>query len=381
MRLITLTFLALAALAALSAEPTAYPLWDGAETIEQYAKRANLEPTKTLDLGDGVKLDLVLIPAGKFIMGTPEPPSVDEEGFRSKILTGQVVLTVGGGVLLVLLGVVLFRAIRKRQRPQYSLAWFLFMTVAAGIGLMGGLHWRYSAGALTDAQCRYELAAAWYRIASDSEKPAHDVTISAPYYMGRFEVTQEQYQQVTGSNLGTANPSTLPADKVTWKSADKFCKRVSEKVGMAVRLPTEAEWEYACRAGTGTPWNSGEDGASFDRVAWFSTNSGGSSHPVGQKEPNPWGLYDMHGNLQEWCAGWYGAYGTEADVNPQETSANGVRVLRGGYRGCNPLECRSAYRNKHFPFDSYSNCGFRVVVDVRCGGVEAHQPAPPFDPK
>jgi hypothetical protein len=141
MHLLSLTFLALTALSAFSAEPappTAYPLWDGHETIAEYAKRTNLEPTKTLELGNGIKLELVLIPAGKFVMGTEEPKPVDEAGYWDKIQMGQAALAFSGGVLVVMLAFVVIRAIREKHRPQVSLARLLVLAIISGIGLLGG---------------------------------------------------------------------------------------------------------------------------------------------------------------------------------------------------------------------------------------------------
>ncbi|MCY3018478.1 MAG: hypothetical protein NTW87_05540, partial [Planctomycetota bacterium] len=157
--LLALVWLAASAFAAETPAP-ALPLWDGQESIEQYAKRANLPPTRTLDLGNGVNLELVLIPAGKFIMGTPEPTPVDEDGFRKNIIVGQVAFAAGLGVLLVLIAVVIIRAVRHRRRPQYSLARFLAMIVAAGVAVLGGMHWWYSMNARAKAWAEYNAVLA-----------------------------------------------------------------------------------------------------------------------------------------------------------------------------------------------------------------------------
>ena len=156
----------------------AFPLWDGHEAIEQYAKRTNLPPTKTLELGNGVNLGLVLVPAGRFIMGTPEPKPVDEEGFCTKVIVGQSVCAVGVGVLLVLIGTVIIRAIRQRHRPQYSLARFLVMSLAAGVAVVGGMHWRHSTRTLAQAQAEHTAALARFRDSANCEKPAHEVTLT-----------------------------------------------------------------------------------------------------------------------------------------------------------------------------------------------------------
>jgi formylglycine-generating enzyme required for sulfatase activity len=360
--------LLLAALAhAPAAEPPAapsWPLWDGSESIEQYAKRANLEPTKTLDLGNGVKLEMVLIPAGKFTMGTEKPTPVDEQGFREKIVVGRAVLAMGAGTLLVLLGTVVVRAIRRRGRPQYSLARFVAMILAAGVGVLGGTHWWKSAGDFAQAQSEYQAALARFKDSYDWEKPAHEVTLSTPYYIGKCEVTQEQYQQVMGNNPSHFKGRDLPVEQVSWDEAQEFCKKASEKTGLTIRLPTDAEWECACRAGTRTTYYTGDTEADLDRAAWYDKNSGNATHPVGQKTANAWGVHDMHGNVWEWCGDWFETYKAEAAVDPQGPPQSARRVLRGGSWGDAPRGCRSAFRMWDFPgFRNYF-VGFRVAAWV-----------------
>jgi len=355
---------ALVPLLARAGEPGKYPLWDGQETIVQYAQRANLPPTKTLDLGNGVTLETVLIPAGEFVMGTPEPEPVDEEGFNKKVVVGQALLAAGGGVLLVLVGTVVVRAIRRRRRPQYSLARFLAMIVAAGGCVLSGMHWRQSVQTLAAAKADYAAAKARYDSASPDEKPAHPVTLTQPFYMGKYDVTQEQYQQVTGTNPSGFKGKNNPVEMVSWDDAQAFCKRLTEQTKQAVRLPTEAEWEYACRAGTTSTYHSGDTEADLARVGWYYANSTNTTHPVGQKEPNAFGLYDMHGNVWQWCQDWYGEnyYGKSEAENPQGPAQGAYRVLRGGSWYRHPLFCRSANRYRYYPVNRYIIIGFRVVV-------------------
>jgi formylglycine-generating enzyme required for sulfatase activity len=338
-----------------------WPLWDGSESIEQYAKRAGMEPTKTLDLGNGIKMELVLIPAGKFTMGTEKPTPVDEQGFREKIVVGRAALAVGAGVLLVLLGTVVVRAIRRRGRPQYSLARFVAMIVVAGVGVLGGTHWWESARILAEAKAEYQAAWARFKKSYDWEKPAHEVTLSTPYYIGRCEVTQEQYQQVMGNNPSYFKGRDLPVEQVSWEDAQEFCKKTSEKTGWVVRLPTEAEWEHACRAGTKTTYCTGDAEADLDRATWYGKNGGNTTHPAGQKAQNAWGVHDMHGNVWEWCADRYADYGTGAVTDPQGPADGAGRVLRGGSWLGDPGYCRSARRLGRDPGDRFGDFGFRVV--------------------
>ena len=370
-----------------AAEPAAesYPLWNGQESVAEYAQRVNLPLTQTLDLGGGVKLELVLIPAGKFIMGTPEPTPVDEEGFGKKIVAGQALLAVGGGVLLVVLGIVLVRAFRQRSRPRFSLARLVVMTVAAGVALLGGLHWRHSIQTLEKAKVEYAAAKARYDFANQSEKPAHPVALTQPFYMGKFVVTQEQYQAVAGAIPGSikvigswiSNSEALPIivspmprskespmDTVSWYDAQAFCKKVTEQTKQAVRLPTEAEWEYACRAGTASTYHSGDTEADLARAAWYSGNSKDMTHPVGRKEPNVFGLYDMHGNVWQWCQDWYryDYYSKSPAENPEGPAQDAARVFRGGSWANDPRYCRSACRNWYVPDGCSDLVGFRVVA-------------------
>jgi formylglycine-generating enzyme required for sulfatase activity len=361
----------------------AWPLWDGQESIAQYARRAKLEPTQTLNLGNGVKLELVLIPAGKFIMGTPAPTPVDEEGFREKVVTGQAAFAAGAGVLLVLLGTVVIRAVRRRRRPQYSLARFVAMTMVAGAGLLGGLHWHFSAQAFIAAKAEYRAMLARYQAADADEKPAHEVTLTRPYYLGRFEVTQEQYQQVMGNNPSQFKGRDLPVECVSWDDAQEFCKKASKRPltpdslrssrpspaggegTYTVRLPTEAEWEYACRAGTRTTYYAGDTEADLDRAAWYYRNSGNTTHPVGQKVPNAWGLYDVHGNVWEWVQDCYddSYYGESPRVDPKGPASGEYRVLRGGSWNDDPDYCRAAHRHRFNPGNRDSDFGFRLALD------------------
>ena len=148
------------------------------------------------------------------------------------------------------------------------------------------------------------------------ERPVHRVRISRDFYLGIHEVTQAEYRAVTGKSPSNFKGDDLPVEKVSWEEANEFCRLLTERErtagglpsGMVYRLPTEAEWEYAARAGTTTKYCFGDDESGLGEYAWYGGNSGSTTHPVGQKRPNAWGLYDMHGNVWEWCQDWYGAY-------------------------------------------------------------------------
>jgi formylglycine-generating enzyme required for sulfatase activity len=198
----------------------------------------------------------------------------------------------------------------------------------------------------------------------DNEGPAHEVTISSGFWMGKYEVTQEQYGQVTGNNPSQFNGDDNPVERVTWNDAKAFCKTVTTKTGETCRLPTEAEWEYACRAGTSTKYCTGDSQGALFRAGWNRGNSEGKAHAVGGKKPNAWGLYDMQGNVWEWCEDWYGAnyYGKSPSTDPQGAAAGLRRVTRGG-SWCHPTDYfRVAVRSDCPPTRSYDSLGFRACL-------------------
>ena len=199
------------------------------------------------------------------------------------------------------------------------------------------------------------------------ESPRHEVTITKAFYMGVCAVTQEQYERITGGNPSLSKGARIAVDQVSWDSAVEFCKTISRKTGKTVRLPTEAEWEYACRAGGATRYCFGDDadGARLTEYAWYTGNSGSAYHPVGLKKPNDWGLYDVHGNAWQWCADWFGPYEKEAQRDPTGPASGVHRIARGASANDGPLNCRSARRGRRAPDDWIKGLGFRVAVDVK----------------
>ena len=275
MKKISLSFLVV-----LGAAPAGdYPLWDGKESVADYAKRAGLKPTLTLDLG-GVPWEGVLIPAGAFVMGSPPGEAKTEKE----------------GIL----------------------------------------------------------------------ETRHRVTITTPYYLGKFELTQAQYQKVMGANPSVTQGEALPVHNVAWQDAVEFCSKAGKLTGRSIQLPTDAQWEYACRAGTTTAYYSGNQSADLDKVGWHGGNSGGKPHPSGELQPNAWGVYDMHGNIREFVRDLF-AEGPLADATdptgPKEGDPKN-HVVRGGAYTANAalaLNCRAAVRR---PTESLKVTGFRILVNV-----------------
>jgi formylglycine-generating enzyme required for sulfatase activity/predicted Ser/Thr protein kinase len=242
-------------------------------------------PAKTsLDLGNGVPMELVLIPAGEFVMGSP-----------------------------------------KGQGPR-------------------------------------------------DEHPRHRVRISKPFYIGTCEVTQGQYQAVEGTNpsyfkpglftrslLGKTADMSLPVERVSYLDALEFCRKLSSKVGRAIQLPTEAQWEYACRAGSAGQYCFGDSKRDLKDYGWCG-GFGGNTRPVGKKCPNHFGLYDVHGNVWEWCKDWYGSYASGDQTDSAGPSSGRYRVLRGGSWLSYACNCRSSSRIGYSPTHTYHSDGFRVVV-------------------
>ena len=207
----------------------------------------------------------------------------------------------------------------------------------------------------------------------DDEKPVHQVTLTKPFWLAKTEVTQAQWRQVMGSNPSNFIGDTLPVEQVSWDDAMEFCRKLTQMERQAGRLPegyeytlpTEAQWEYACRAGTtgdyATSTGSGQAG-NLDAMAWYRENSGSKTHPVGTKQANAWGLYDMHGNVWEWCLDWYWNYASGNAVDPQGASSGSRRVIRGGVWNFDASYCRSAYRGSGAPSSTFNILGFRPLV-------------------
>ncbi len=250
---------------------------DAKRGATQSKPQAGPDRELTLDLGNGVKLELVLVPAGKFMMGSPE---------------------------------------KEAKR--------------------------------------------------DSDETRHEVTIRQPFYMGKYLVTQEQFEKVMGANHSKFKGAKNPVNNVAWDDAQDFCRKLSTTSGKTAQLPTEAQWEYACRAGSTTVYCFGDSDDLLADYAWYGDNSKSTAHAVGEKKPNAWGLYDMHGSLLEWCQDWYSEnyYSESPKVDPQGPAKGGSRVLRGGCWYVSTWDCRSAYRYWGWPGNREGYNGFRVVVPV-----------------
>jgi len=205
---------------------------------------------------------------------------------------------------------------------------------------------------------------------SDSETE-HRVRITKPFYLSAHEVTQQQYEKVMGKNpswfsaLGNGkdrvseiDTSQLPAEKVNWHDAVAFCGKLGEREGAKYRLPTEVEWEYACRVGTTTAYSFGNDASGLGEYAW---HSGNSTHPVGGLKPNAWGLFDMHGNVREWCQDWRDDYDLKVVSDPTGPASGHYRVLRGGAFTSQPRNVRAAYRYSLQPHNRVPYIGFRLA--------------------
>jgi len=194
--------------------------------------------------------------------------------------------------------------------------------------------------------------------AGTHEKPAHMVNVSRPFYMATTEVTQAQWKAVMAGNPSRFHGDDLPVERVSWSEAREFIRRLNAWEGTTLyRLPTEAEWEYACRAGTSGPWYGG-----LDSIAWYESNGGGRTHPVSLKHVNAWGLYDMLGNVYEWCGDWKGEYLGEDLKDPRGPREGTFRVVRGGSWLVHDNRVRSYFRDFLTPDELRDDVGFRVVA-------------------
>jgi formylglycine-generating enzyme required for sulfatase activity len=212
---------------------------------------------------------------------------------------------------------------------------------------------------------------------ADLDEQQHEVTVSRDYFIGAFECTQAEYERVMGKNpsqfqdaRSKESSARHPVERVSWNDAVEFCRRLSElpaekAAGRSYRLPTEAEWERACRGGSADIFAFGNDAALLGEYAWYESNGGGQTHPVGQKRPNAFGIYDMHGNAWEWCADWYVEHSSRPVVDPTGPANGTDRVYRGGSWNYAASYCRSANRTSTGPnFEGFDflSISFRVVM-------------------
>ena len=195
----------------------------------------------------------------------------------------------------------------------------------------------------------------------DNENPSHRVTVSS-FYIGKYEVTQALWEAVMGSNPSDFKGGNLPVENVSWDNCQEFIRKLNSKTGKNFRLPTEAEWEYAARGGNKSNGYKYSGSNSIDNVAWYYGNSGNKTHTVGSKSPNELGIYDMSGNVWEWCSDWYGSYSSGSQTNPTGPSSGSYRVLRGGSWYGDAGDCRVSNRNDDDPDGRYGNCGFRLIL-------------------
>jgi formylglycine-generating enzyme required for sulfatase activity len=258
-------------------KPKSYPLWDGKEPVAAYAKRAKLEPMVALDLGGGLHLEMVLVPAGTFTMGSPDSELKTEEH------TGH--------------------------------------------------------------------------------EPLRKVTITRPFYLSKYEITQAQFAKVMGEDTSKTKGEKLPATNISWDEAQVAAKRFGEAVRRDVRIPTDAQWEYAARAGTQTMVYTGNDEAAVHSAGWCAANSK-EVHPVGEKVPNAFGLYDMIGNVREWTRDVHGPAAAVDTVDPEgPTTPGDMRISRGGAFTGRLLVCRAAIRNVEPATKKSTIIGLRLAME------------------
>jgi len=220
------------------------------------------------------------------------------------------------------------------------------------------------------------ISAGTFMMGSPEDEPGrdnetqHQVTLTQGYYMQTTEVTQGQWEEVMGSNPSYCNRcgSDCPVENVSWDDAQEFINKLNQKGEGTYMLPTEAQWEYVARAGSTTAFANGEitepygNDPNLDAMGWYWNNSSNTTHPVAQKTPNAWGLYDMHGNVWEWCQDWWGDYNSEAVTDPEGPLSGSYRVFRGGSWYFNAQFCRSALRSYDSPGNWYYDVGFRLVL-------------------
>ncbi len=221
----------------------------------------------------------------------------------------------------------------------------------------------------------FKIGSPDYELGRNKDEIQHKVIISKLFMIGKYPITQYQYGSVVGENPSQFKGDNNPVEMVSWNDAKEFCNILNSSFknklpqGFIFDLPTEAQWEYACRAGTITSLNSGKNITSetdscynLNEVGWYYKNSGGKTHSVGKKMPNDWGIYDMHGNVMEWCKDWYGDYPSFSVTDPTGPDRGSFRVRRGGGWLNRARNSRSAIRSNDFPDNRSDNLGFRLAL-------------------
>ena len=192
------------------------------------------------------------------------------------------------------------------------------------------------------------------------EKPVHEVTLS-DYYMGKYEVRQSEWEAVMGNNPSGFKGADLPVEQVSWEDCQEFIRRLNALTGLNFKLPTEAQWEYAARGGRLSKGYKYSGSNNIGEVGWYKSNFRNYRHPVGEKQPNELGLYDMSGNVWEWCEDWYGDYSSDSQSDPIGAVSGSFRVYRGGSMISEARLCRVSYRLYNAPNRRNSILGFRLV--------------------
>ncbi len=259
-------------------------------------------------------------------------------------------------MLVLSIGSALRSCAPENPDPEATFAGIEFVRIDAGTFFMGSTKTAEELSAIYGDRVFY----------FESEQPRHEVTLSKAFWMGRYEVTQAQWNALMESNPSAYPGDDRPVDQVTWDECQVFIERLNQLGEGVFRLPTEAEWEYACRAGTDTEFSYGDDLALLPDYCWFWDNSGYQTHPVGLKLPNAWGLYDMHGNVFEWCQDWYDEtyYESSPELDPQGPEEGRYKVRRGGTYGRVGSFCRSAFRFWNRPDYRTSTVGLRLVREM-----------------
>lgn len=261
-----------------------------------------------------------------------QPPTTQPSPVKRRLMW------VGGIVVCVLIAVLYFTRPKPPQTITNSLG-IEFILIPAGEFSMGSAN------------------------GANDESPGHTVRISHAFYIGKYEVTQSQWEAVMGTNPSQfKGESKRPVEQVSWEDAQEFVRKLNAKEGgTKYRLPPEAEWEYAARAGSTTAYSFGDDVTQLGEYAWYDQNAGNTTHPVGQRKPNAWGLHDMHGNVWEWVQDWYGAYTAETAADPQGPSSSSIRVFQGGRWVRHAGYCRAAYRGRARPGNRSGDLGLRLL--------------------
>jgi len=314
-------------------------------------------PTEKITLSNGAHIDCVRVQPGHYVMGVQQPIMPDENYYSNKIRM-ETIVAISIFIFLVFIFAIWIKKSVRTKSYTFSIAGLFFVLLLASLSIKSIISINSLSNELHSHQEAFSKDMQKYENADASERPGHMVIISKSFLIAKYETTSEQYASVFGLEFDK-NESGKPVSEISWDEANSFCSELSRQIGRSVSLPTEAQWEYACRGASADQSNF----APLDLHVWYVDNSLGEKQRVGMKTPNKIGLYDMLGNVWEWCIDDYSSYDADIAKDPIVVTGGNLKVIRGGSFMAPAEKCSSPTRVRVQKGERRSTIGFRIVVN------------------